>query len=1284
MDLPEPVKDVAQDRNNFNIWATLERFRKLLFTGKTAAPGVTDDRRYGIDVGTIWIDEAGDNAYLCVDNTYGAAVWNNFSTSGAVLPAPGSAGKILRSTGAAWANSTSTFADTYSVSTILYASSANTVTGLATAASGVLVTSAGGVPSIATDIPTAVTIGSAYIYRAGGTDVPLADGGTNASLTASNGGIFYSTATAGAILSGTATAGLALVSGASTTPSWFAPTAGSVIFAGTDGVLSQDNANFFWNDGSDQLQVSKVVAGTGLLPDADDGAYLGQSGTAFSDLYLASGALIDFAAGDVTLTHSLNTLAFTGATSYTFDAVVSGITPTASNHLVTKEYVDSAMNFTAEYYFNNTASSIGGIYYKMLETPTGEGQADFTGASPYGVGDDQAHTNFATDAGIPGVNTLQAGIYAGHIHASRAVGNKPVKIHFDIYSRTTGGVETLIATSEESDFLGTSSAEYTLHAVLTTDVSIDTTDRVIVKWLVNVDAGGTDATVTLSVEGATSAHLNVPVSTEVLSSVFVRQDGTKALTANWNAGAFTITANTFTANTGLMPDANDGAYLGQSGTAFSDLFLASGAVIDFNAGDVTLTHTANTLTVGGGDLALGSNNITITGSLAATGARCSHGWFTDLTVTNAISGSITGNAATVTVIDSTDTTCWVAIFDDQTGSLAVKTDGGLTYNASTGILTATGFSGPLNGTVGATTPATVVGTTITANTGLMPDADDGAYIGQSGTAFSDLFLASGAVINFAAGDVTITHAANALNIDGGNIGLGTAPDVKFHVAVGSQIGGSFGDAATAIKISGTADSSSVWGGIVWDMTGTNGGVNEQFGIYGWTASSTDRLTITYDRTSLVTIYDNGKVGIGDTTPEATLDITQAAASSGSPIALQVSGGAHTTLANALAYDIHFDLNRTVTFTGGGGAFAQATTHFEGVTYDAGSAQSFSALYGVEIDAPSTTTNITLAGAQHALVVPGVGFNVNSAGGTSSAVTGLRIGGVTATLLGSTTPFGPAGSPGFAGISVGQWTISSAAAITVTNAASVYIAAAPAAGGAGPVTITNAYALWVDAGDVRLDGNLYLQTTGSKIDFNAGDVTVTHSANTLAFSGASSGYTFDATITDTAGINFGQTTLTNYTEGTFTPTVTLVGGAGNTTPVYTTNTGRYVRVGRTVFFTVYLNGDGGNEGAGTGQVNIALPVTASASAAETTIHGLATNGSYSYHIIATIAASGTTMTLQYLYVTSLSGSGDTLDFTFTLDTSTLAATTNELALGTFQGSLQSSTTRSIKISGFYEV
>lgn len=50
--------------------------------------------------------------------------------------------------------------------------------------------------------------------------LPLPNGGANAALTASNGGVVYSTATALAVLAGTATAGQMLRSGASGAPSW--------------------------------------------------------------------------------------------------------------------------------------------------------------------------------------------------------------------------------------------------------------------------------------------------------------------------------------------------------------------------------------------------------------------------------------------------------------------------------------------------------------------------------------------------------------------------------------------------------------------------------------------------------------------------------------------------------------------------------------------------------------------------------------------------------------------------------------------------------------------------------------------------------------------------------------------------------------------------------------------------------------------------------------------------------------------------------------------------------
>lgn len=54
--------------------------------------------------------------------------------------------------------------------------------------------------------------------------------------------------------------------------------------------------------------------------------------------------------------------------------------------------------------------------------------------------------------------------------------------------------------------------------------------------------------------------------------------------------------------TAVSPGASDGSALGTTALMWSDLFLASGGVVNFNNGDVTLTHAADKLTIAGGVL----------------------------------------------------------------------------------------------------------------------------------------------------------------------------------------------------------------------------------------------------------------------------------------------------------------------------------------------------------------------------------------------------------------------------------------------------------------------------------------------------------------------------------------------------------------------------------------------------------------------------------------------------------------------------------------------------------
>ena len=119
--------------------------------------------------GIVPLSEGGTSANLTANN---GGIFYSTATAGAILAgtsvagrallsgataaptwstptypsASGSAGQVIRSNGTNNVYSTSTFADTYAASTLLYSNGANTVTGLATANSASLVTTSAGVP----------------------------------------------------------------------------------------------------------------------------------------------------------------------------------------------------------------------------------------------------------------------------------------------------------------------------------------------------------------------------------------------------------------------------------------------------------------------------------------------------------------------------------------------------------------------------------------------------------------------------------------------------------------------------------------------------------------------------------------------------------------------------------------------------------------------------------------------------------------------------------------------------------------------------------------------------------------------------------------------------------------------------------------------------------------------------------------------------------------------------------------------------------------------------------
>lgn len=164
--------------------------------------------------------------------------------------ASGTTGQILRSDGTNNVYTTATYPNTSLSPSIMVANSASVFSALNGSVANRLVKTSGSAISFAqADLTTDVT-----------GVLPLANGGTNSALVASNGALAFSTASV-ISLSAVGTSGQALISNGAAAPTWYAPTAGSVLYAGTAGAISQDNNGFYW-DASNRRIATGISATT--------------------------------------------------------------------------------------------------------------------------------------------------------------------------------------------------------------------------------------------------------------------------------------------------------------------------------------------------------------------------------------------------------------------------------------------------------------------------------------------------------------------------------------------------------------------------------------------------------------------------------------------------------------------------------------------------------------------------------------------------------------------------------------------------------------------------------------------------------------------------------------------------------------------------------------------------------------------------------------------------------------------------------------------------------------
>ena len=276
--------------------------------------------------------------------------------------------------------------------------------------------------------------------------------------------------------------------------------------------------------------------------------------------------------------------------------------------------------------------------------------------------------------------------------------------------------------------------------------------------------GGVSFDGTASIVPQTIQSVNEATDTTCFP-LFISASGSQSLQPLNNAGfIYNSSANSLTATTFI------GALTGNASTATALANARTIGGVSFDGtGNITVASATGGFTVSGGNLALGTNSLTLTGSIAATGARVTKGWFTDIESTNAptVSGAAvyyTGGTDVALADGGTGASLSdpnadrIMFWDDSAGAVTWLTAGtGLTITGTT--ITASG-SGTVTNTGGNLTANAVVLGAGTVDTkvvaGITTDGTSVLNLGVNATTIGKVKM-----FGNTSGDVTIQPSAVA-------------------------------------------------------------------------------------------------------------------------------------------------------------------------------------------------------------------------------------------------------------------------------------------------------------------------------------------------------------------------------------------------------------------------------------------------------------------------------------------------------------------------------------------